>query len=177
MNMNDPLLGMLQYKEILKLAEKNEKAIDISGVSGSQRLHFINSICTHLNKKCVYILRDDLTAKKSAEELKSFFQQGVVFYPSKKMLLHNVEAESNDDEHQRITALQSMESNEYSIVVTSVEAVLQRTLRKNLFKKSLFKLEICAEFEIEVIIEKLISIGYERAGLVEYKGQFVVREE
>jgi len=57
-----------------------------------------------------------------------FLGKDAVFFPSKEIMLHDVEAKSYDSIYERINALYRIVNDDYGFIVTSAEALCQNLL-------------------------------------------------
>ncbi|MEN8907631.1 MAG: transcription-repair coupling factor [Clostridiales bacterium] len=169
----NPLLELKEYKNIID--NLNLKDVNIVGPVDSQRAHIVYSICENKNKKALFIASNEFFARKYYNDFTFLFGGNVLLYPLKQVESHKIEAQSHEESHIRISVLDQMLKNNYSIVVTSVEAVLQSIESKDVFLEGKIKVEIGMEYQLDKLIKKLILIGYERVDSVEVKGQFAVR--
>ena len=94
-------------------------------------------------------------------------------------------AESKDLPYERIEALNRIFEQEKSdkkkskenslIVVTTIEALMQKMILKEEIYKTVLEFEIGKTFDLEELKQSLVHLGYERAEIVDAKGQFSVR--
>jgi transcription-repair coupling factor (superfamily II helicase) len=116
-----------------------------------------------------------MQARRLYEDFAFFLGNDAVFFPSKEIMLHDVEARSNDAAFQRIIALQRILEGNYRFIVTSVEAVSHKLTSRELFEECIFTITAGSRIDPSELSERLVSMGYERAGVVEGQGQFAVR--
>ena len=62
-----------------------------------------------------------------------------------------------------------------NIIVTSVEAILQKMIPKEVLYKNRIKLNVGISIDIEDLKQKFIYLGYERVEIIEGNGQFCIR--
>ncbi|MFQ6041576.1 MAG: transcription-repair coupling factor, partial [Candidatus Poribacteria bacterium] len=63
----------------------------------------------------------------------------------------------------------------FSIVVTSIKALMHKVLPKEIFQNSLLRLAIGDEIDLDGILETLVHSGYRNVSMVEMKGEFARR--
>ena len=68
-----------------------------------------------------------------------------------------------------------IKENKTDIVITTVEALMQKMISKELLYKYVIQFKIGDTYDLETIKQNLILLGYERNDLVENKGQFSIR--
>jgi len=171
----EPLLKSKDYNDIIDNIRRGEHHISINGPSESQRAHISYAICSYLNSKGILITYNDLQARKIYEDLTYFFDKDVILFSSKEIMLHDVEAKSYDAIYERIAALDRILKCDYKFIVISAEAICQKLIDKELFEASRLSFDQNSRIDLTFLIQKLISIGYERVTTVEGKGQFAVR--
>ncbi|HOJ11640.1 MAG TPA: transcription-repair coupling factor [Clostridiales bacterium] len=173
----EPLLEMEEYKSILEQLNRInlDAPFNIAGPSDSQKAHLAYAICRHLNRKGIFITFNEMQARRFYEDFSFFLGDKVVMFPTKETLYYDVEAKSNDAVYKRITALARIIEGDYSIIVTSVDAVSNKLVPEKLFSSYILNIENGSQLDIQHLINNLVPMGYERADIVEGKGQFAVR--
>ena len=173
--LTDPLLQIREYNEVLDSIRNYTIPINITGSSDSQKAHIVYSICSHLGCRGLFITFNEMQARKMYEDFSFFLGDDVVFFPTKEIMLHDVEAKSYDAVFQRIEALGRIVDGNWKVIVTSAEAVAQRLVPVEQFKDSVIDVELGGKLDIKEFSQKLVSMGYERVTVVEGKGQFCIR--
>lgn len=171
----DPLLESKEYSDALDNIKRGELPTSITGPSESQKAHIAYAICGHLNSKGIIVAYNELQARKIYDDLVYFFEKDVILFSSKEVMLHDIEAKSYDSVYERIVALDRIVKHDYRFIVTSAEALCHKLIRKELFLSSCLKFCYDKRIDLALIIQKLVSIGYERVTTVEGKGQFAIR--
>ena len=75
--------------------------------------------------------------------------------------------------YERIEVLNKL--NNTNVVVTTIEAIMQKMPTKKLLYKNVLEFKVGSVYNLELLKEKLVLLGYERNDLVESKGQFSIR--
>ena len=117
---------------------------------------------------------NEIQAKKLYEDIK-YFTDKVVFFPKKEIVTYDYIAESKDLPYQRIETLNEMQTKKNLIVVTTIEAVLQKLPSKQTLYKNKIKLKVGESYSLDEIKKKLLKLGYTRCDLIEGRGQFSSR--
>ncbi|HEX2925225.1 MAG TPA: transcription-repair coupling factor [Ruminiclostridium sp.] len=171
----DPLLKINEYNSILSSVREKKGAISVIGPSDSQKVHLIYSLCTHLQKRGLYVTYNEMQARRAYEDFFFFLGDDVLYFPPKETMLYNIEARSNDIIYQRTkTMLRCIEGN-FKVVVMSAEALIQMISPVELFRGGILDFSVGLQVELDSIISKLVLYGYERVEIVEGKAQFAVR--
>ncbi|HLR35943.1 MAG TPA: transcription-repair coupling factor [Tissierellales bacterium] len=171
----DPLLNMRPYMELIESIDNETTPIAIHGLSEGSIGHFAYVLNQHKNRTILIVTSDQLKAKKIFEDIKNYKDDRVEFFNGKEILLYDVEAFSQEGIYERLKVLSRLNEGENIIVVTYVEALLNKVLSKNLFNKYTTKLEYGQIITLERLTENFISQGYERVTQVEGVGQFSIR--
>lgn len=117
---------------------------------------------------------NEIQAKKLYEDIK-YFTDKVVFFPKKEIVTYDYIAESKDLPYQRIETLNEMQTKKNLIVVTTIEAVIQKLPSKQTLYKNKIKLKVGESYSLDEIKKKLLKLGYTRCDLIEGRGQFSSR--
>jgi len=171
----DPLQEIKEYDEILESIKEYSMPISVSGPSDSQKAHISYGLCSHTGKKGLFIAFNEMQARRMYEDLSFFLEDEVVFFPSKEIMMHDVEAKSYDAVFQRLRAIDRIIEGRYVFIVTSAEAVLHKLIPKQLFERCVLRFALGERFDLGDLSQRLVAMGYERVDTVEATGQFAVR--
>ena len=176
----EPLLAMEEYNGVLRKL-KSDKVLGkssqlvIAGPSDSQKAHLAYALCTHLNRKALFITFNEMQARRFYEDFSFFAGDKAILFPAKETIYYDVEAKSNDAIYKRIVALNRIIEGDYSVIITSVDAVSNKLVSKELYSNYILEIDNSSTIDIQQLIEYFATVGYERADIVEGKGQFAVR--
>ncbi len=162
------------YRQTLEAVRKR-KSIVVTGPSDSQKAHICYALLEHSGAKGIYISYNELQARQAYEDFSVFLGEEVLFFPSREILLYDVEARSNQSMHQRLGTLQRIISGEYRLIVTSPEAAALKLPCPEVFRHKLIAVDSNSRISPQVMAAKLVCAGYERVLEVEGKGQFSIR--
>lgn len=171
------LCNLPKFQEyITKIEEKNSQ-IAISGLSDVGKIQYIYATKESTNRPICIVTYNEIQAKKIVEDLKYFvndFEQ-ILYFPKKEIVTYDYVAESKDLPYARIEVLNKIEKNKAKIIVTTIEALMQKMIAKSTLYRNKLELKVGKNYSLEGIKQTLISLGYERNDLVENKGEFSVR--
>lgn len=170
-----PLNELSGYRLILKSIEQNRFPLGISGISGSQKAFMAYNLYSHTGKPFIFVASNEIEAKSITEDLSCFIQDKVLYFPPKDIILYNLDAMSRDVTEKRLSVLDRLIHKEDILVVTTFDALMQKLPCAEVFEKAIFSLPVGMEIPMPDLISKFTSAGYERANLVDAKGQFAVR--
>ena len=168
-----------KFSEYITKIEKKISPIVLSGLSSAGKIQLIEASKQYSNKNICLVTFNEIQAKNIVKDLK-YFSNNVVFFPKKEIASYDYVAESKDLPYERIDTLNKIfeqEKNKRSnlIVVTTIEALMQKMISKEEIYKTTLKFEIGKTFEQDNLKQSLVHLGYERSDIVEGKGQFSVR--
>lgn len=171
----DQLKNLPSYNQIIKGLEEKISPISLHGLSKENISHIAYAIKEDTDNQVMIITYDELRAKSIVEDLTLFDQQNAELYPSRQIVLYDFDAVSHDISNQRLKVLDRLINNEKIIVVASIESILNRVMKKNVFERYKKRIEFGEEIVLDEIINSLVVQGYERVDMIEGHGQFSVR--
>ena len=174
-NLIDPLLELEEYRQVLSLAKEYTGPANIVGPSESQKAHFCHALCRHSGRRGIYIAFNEMQARKLYEDFTFFMGEDVLFFPTKEMMLYDVEAKNYDTVYQRLAVLDRMLGQNFTFAVTSVEALSHKLIQPELLVQNIIEIGYEDRIELEDLTRRLVMMAYERVESVEKRGQFAVR--
>ncbi len=163
-----------KFVDLVKQIEKQTSPIEILGLVDVGMEQIISSINEFAKKPICIVTYNEIQAKKIEENLK-YFTDKVVLFPKKEIVTYDYIAESKDIPYERIDALNKIVSKKNLIVITTIEAVMQKLPLKETLYKNKLDFKIGDTYNLEEIKQKLVKLGYTRYDLIEGKGQFSIR--
>jgi len=167
------LSSMPEFSICLEHISKGSLPIHITGMTGSQKSHFIYSLCKASGKKCFVITYDEQEAGRISRDLSFLFCREAVVFKNREYIFYDVDAANHAGEHSRILALSKLIQS--APVVTTCEAASHFTLPPQVFKNNLFDIAPADTLDVSGFISRLVYMGYRRTSQVEAVGQFAVR--
>ncbi len=146
----------------------------INGVCDNALPAFSVAIMKRLSKKALFVVPDDKAANKLKNQLEAYFDN-VYVYPSRSILFDTVETASREWEQTRLMVLSKLLEDELDAVICVPDAIMQFTLSPEALMANSFIVEQGKNYDIKLLSDKLLTIGYSRSEFVEGKGQFSVR--
>ena len=172
-----------KFKEIIEQIEIKQTPINISGLDFVGKSHIISTISENIKKQICIITYNELQAKQMVKDLR-FFSDKIEYFGKREIASYNYIAESKDLPFARIDVLNKIYNKDAKIVVTTIEAVMQSMIPKEILYKNVLKFTIgntfeCSNFKgkknLNSLKQLLLLLGYERNDLVENRGQFSIR--
>ena len=166
-----------KFQELTKQISKTGP-IAISGLVDVEKLHVLAAIFNETKRPMVLVTYNEIQARKLYQDLKKLIKQ-TYFFPKKEITSYDYVAQSKEIEYKRIDVLNKMylakQQKEPIIIVTTIEAVMQKIVAKNTLYQNVIDFEVGKTYLLDGIKEKLVGLGYERSDLIENKGQFSIR--
>jgi transcription-repair coupling factor (superfamily II helicase) len=163
-----------KFNDYLFEVKKGTNPIMLSGLTDVGKIHMAYATKFYSEKPICIITYNEMQAKKIIKDL-AFFEEKVKFFPKRDVISFDYVAESKDTLFKRISVLNKLVKNDKKIIVTTIEAAMQKMITKESLYKNVMQLKVGDTLNLEVLKEKLVLLGYERYDLIEGKGQFSVR--
>ena len=146
----------------------------LSGLTDVAKVHFAYSTHFYLEKPILIITYNEMQAKKLVNDLK-YFTDKVEYFPKREILGFDYIAENSDISIKRIKALNNIKNKKTNIVVTTIEAVMQKIVPKKDLYKNLLELKTGETLNLDNIKQRLVNLGYERQDIVEGVNTYSIR--
>ncbi len=163
-----------KFIELLKKIESKQSPILVSGLVSVGEAQIVEAIHKFGKKSILILTYNEIQAKQLYEDL-SYYNEDVVFFPKKEIVTYDYIAESKDLPYERIEALNKIVSKKKQIIITTIEAAIQKLPAKKSLYKNELKIKVGESYNLEEIKKKLVNLGYSRYDLIEGRGQFSVR--
>ena len=163
-----------KFCEYIKSIENKTSPIAISGLTDVGMVQMISATKEFAKKPICIITYNEIQARKIVQDL-NYFTDKVIFIPKKEIVTYDYIAESKDLPYERIEAFNKIQESKNCIVVTTIEAVMQKMISKKALYKNILKFKVGETHHLEEIKQTLIHLGYMRYDLIEGRGQFSVR--
>ena len=158
------LQGFEIYDKIYQTLAGDKKSL-VFGISDPQKAHLVAASPTPL----LYIADSEQRATEVAEEISAYGTSAVYLPPKGDVLLgRRTDARS----HTRIEALLKIRRGEARVLVTTVETVFGYLPRPEDLDAATLSLAVRQSVEVEDLLRRLISAGYERVMSAPKKGEF-----
>ena len=163
-----------KYNDYLFDINKGVTPIMLSGLTDTAKVHMAYATKFYTDKPICIITYNEMQERKLRKDLK-FFDDNIKSFPKRDVASFDYIAESKDVLYERISNLNDITKNCAPIIITTIEAVMQKMISKKSLYKNLVSIKVGDEINLEDLKNKLVSLGYERYDLIEGKGQFSVR--
>ena len=182
----------IKYNEYIGKITKSDSPVLITGLTFASKSFIVGNTISSLNKKnndgqkniYYYILENELDVEKKKRDIE-YFTQGIdieiLEFPKKDIRDFDIVSESLEIYIKRMQLFSKiLDKNQGRlkkdvVVILSIEAVMQRLLPLNILMKNNISLKKDQEIALDLIIEKLVRMGYKREDVAENMGEFSVK--
>lgn len=165
-----------KYNKLLNDIKRNSnEGLSILGLTDSQKAHMVYSLFNYSRKCPVIVCSNVTTAKKMIQDLKFYSETEIVYFPPREVIYYDSDTESREIENARVYAINKVLEGSECIIVTVVEALMQKMLPKSTYMGKDIVFKVGAEIDLESIVKTLSELGYSKHEIVDGKGKFAVR--
>ena len=182
----------IKYNEYIGKITKSDSPVLITGLTFASKSFIVGNTISSLNKKnnngqkniYYYILENELDIEKKKRDIE-YFTQGIdieiLEFPKKDIRDFDIVSESLEIYIKRMQVFSKiLDKNQGRlkkdvVVILSIEAMMQRLLPLNILMKNNISLKKEQEISLDLIIEKLVRMGYKREDIAENMGEFSVK--
>jgi transcription-repair coupling factor len=178
------LLESEALKELGAALGNTTGAIVVSGLTGSAKALVIAAIEKRFNRRIVFITRSNREIEEALSDVQFFYcaLNGLDTTADRVLTIPALENDPYDGTsphaevlEQRSLALHRAYEGTARILLTSIDAVAERTIPPTLLKASSITLRVGEDMPPELIVDLLISSGYVRQEPVGAVGEFSLR--
>ena len=168
-----PLDELKDYGEMLAGLLDGKGPFLVSGCIDSQKVHLACSLAGDF-PLMLLITYSELRAKEIWEDAR-YFSDSVWLYPAKDLLFYQADVHGNLLISQRMVVWKQVLEEGIGVVVTTVDACLDRISSPRSLRGRARELAVGDEIDADALKAELVALGYERFPEVEAAGQFSVR--
>lgn len=175
--MNDIVKILPNYKKFssyIQDVKNGTTPIMLSGLTDAGKVHFAYSTLFYSEKPICIITYNELQAKKIIKDLE-YFEKEIEFFPKREIVTYDYIAESKDNLYTRINTLNNIYNKKAKIVVTTIEAIMQKIVSKEVLYRNILNFKVGETIDLNDIKDKLINLGYERTEMADAKCSFSIR--
>ena len=168
------LPNVKKYNDYIYELKKGINPIMLSGLTDVGKVHMAYSTNFYVEKPICIVTYNELQARKIINDLK-YFNDNVEFFPKREVISFEYLTESKDTLYRRISTLNNIVSGKSKIIVTTIEAAMQKMISMDKLYENVLSLKVGQTIELEALKDKISKLGFERTDLIEGYGQFSVR--
>ena len=170
----EKLIQSKKFDSYLKLIKNETSPVMLTGLTDVNKVYSSYATLKATNNKICIITYNEIQAKKIFNDMK-YFSDKVVFIPKREIVTYDYIAESKDLPYERIDALNKIFTKKAEVIITTIEAIMQKIPPKEILYKNILNFKIGNMYNLEEIKKALINLGYSRSDIIETKGQFSIR--
>ncbi len=171
MNIYDFLLNHEAFQKII-----NSKDIRVDCSNDDFNLMLIATDFYQQNQSIFVVLPSLYIAQKYYEGLLGFVaEEDILFFPADELITAEMVAATGDFLFERIQTIATLLTGDKKIIITNLHGAIKYELPKEVWLDAIFTLHQNDNIDITVLLEKLISLGYEHTYTVTKTGEFARR--
>ncbi len=184
----EPIQNMAGMEQIEKLLSEKNGHMIVSGCIDTQKVQFVHAV-TETYPYRVIITSDEVKAREIQEDC-LFFNKNSIYYPAKDFIFYSADIHGSQLVGDRLKCIHTIletfqtnakpdagfsESKEQLTVVTTIDGCADLLVSLEKYQEYTIHFQTGAILDVEELAKKLVSIGYERCGMIESPGQFAIR--
>ena len=152
------------------------KALSGSSFEGKE-IFIIKDFIEKNNRSIIYIAKDDREIFNLKDKLKWFFSENIILiFRSWDNIPYDSVSPSRLIQAERINTLNQIKNiNKKIIILTSVNAILQKTINSKFINDYFFTIKKNTNINYNELIKKLTLLGFEKTSVVREVSEFAVR--
>ena len=168
------IIQLFQNNEIVKKIQKGEKHISIPDLT-LEALALSSAFL--LDKKTIVVVKNNLyNAQRLYERISKFIdEEDCLLFPVDESFRMEVMASSPELLTQRVYVLNSIIKKEPKIIICHSASIVHHLPSKELFERAIISLNIGDIVDIDDLIKRLISSGYEKVSKIDHSLQIARR--
>jgi len=170
---------IISYNDLIEQLTERERSIECLGFSGSEKAYLIAKIFLQRRVPLLVVASSTKQAEQLIEDLGFFAGDSdlpILFFPPYNILPFKFLSYHNETAGHRVRVLyQLLEETAPSVVVTTIDALLQKLIPRHEISRYAELVIAGEEIERDYLISKLISGGYTKTAIVEEPGDFSIR--
>ena len=164
-----------KFVDLSNQIENKKSPISISGLTDIGMVELLSAINQYNKKPILLITYNEIQAKQILEIIENFEKEKAVLFPRKEIVTYDFVAESKDLPYERIETLNKIKDKKNLIVVTTIEALMQKLPPKEILFKNILEFKVGDIYNLDELKKTLVNLGYSRCEFIEGRGQFSVR--
>ena len=147
----------------------------LTGLSPVHRAYLAAALFAETGRPVVLVCADEGESATAAQDIAALTGETVRTLFAREFLFHNAAEASRQWEHRRLSVLCELSEGRAPLTVVTMEALLQRTIPKQLLRTARRTLCMEENYDLSALAEGLAAAGYSRCDQVEGIGQFALR--
>lgn len=170
---NNPLNELEWFVSSKESLKSKTASIRLTGASGIEKAHIINSLAADFNAAIV-VVENDLKARSLYEDFK-FFDKNVMYYPAKDLIFYQADINGKQIIIDRMMVIRKILSKEPVTIITTLDAFMAPAVPVTDIYDNRIAIEKGSIIEEAAIAIKLASMGYTKVSQTQDRGDFSIR--
>ena len=137
----EKLLDNEKFEAYITDIKNNISPISLSGLSDVGKTHILAGTLASIKQKVCVITYNEIQAKKLIQDLQFFIggseKEKIIYFPKKEISPYDYVSQSKELPYERIYALNRIYQNEPSVIITTIEALMQSLPEKDLLYQNI----------------------------------------
>lgn len=161
-------------REVIDAISDGAHVVQVEGLAVAAKAWFLAGAYSALRRTMLFLTYTQEQAERIAEDLPHYgiSKDQVLFLPPSDALIYEEGPPDFGVIGERLASLHALVSGKRGIVVAPVNAALRRTMPPNILLRAYASVKVGDEIDLDKFVELLVSMGYERADIVERHGEF-----
>ena len=169
------LNGLNEYRRLVPALMKGEGALGVFGLGEAHRIHAAAALFKDSGRSLLFVAPSAVAAVKAHEELSGYVPEAMLFPARELPVAVQRFTESPSVTAHRLKVMMDLLDGKPTLVVASVEALMQRMAPPELVVAAAHTVRIGMRTEPEALLKKFIDAGYVREDICEGPGQVTKR--
>ena len=167
--------GCGEYVRLAGALKNGEGALSVFGLGEAHRIHTAAALYYDVGRTMLLVEPSALAAVRAREELLHYVPEAQLFPARELPLSVQHYTESPSITAQRLSCITRLVSGRQTLIVTSIEALMQRMAPPELLASASHTVRPGLRIRPEALLAKLIDSGYVREDICEGPGQVTLR--
>ncbi|WP_430483446.1 transcription-repair coupling factor [Rossellomorea marisflavi] len=175
--------GILTYvhqsEEVQSLITGIEERLSeqlVAGLSGSSRSAYIADVYLQTKRSTIVVTHNLFQAQKIYEDLVQFLSEDEVYlYSANELIAAELSVASPELRAQRIEVLNKLSQRQNGVYIVPVSGLRKILPPMDLWIKNQIRFNVGEDIDLDEVLNQLVQMGYQRAGMVSTPGEFSLR--
>lgn len=161
------------YRQAKEAVDKGTFPINIWGMDGRVSPLLIEALGKESRVKLI-VTYSERRARQIEEDFR-FYDKQVRYYPAKDLLFYYADIHGNATVKSRLDIFKDISSGERVTIVTTIDGLMDKLPKLSQIVGNVITISENDTVDMGRLSNQLVSLGYEKTGMVEETGQFSVR--
>ena len=163
-----------QAEKILSALKIKKAKIQLTGFSGSSFAVISSQVIKNDSNPHLFIFREKESASYFINDIEELLKKDISFFPEVNNI-NKLDSKNSSNNLLRTEALNKVNQNDKSVIITYSEALLNKILSKKELIKNTINLRIRDEILIFELEQKLTEVDFKKVDFVIEAGQYSIR--